>query len=103
MSYSDLGQAMKALAGGGVNTLSQASAMVALVTSVEGSLAMSELAEELGVVPAAVTGMADAMAKLGLVRRVRSEADRRTVLLMLTDAGEELIRQAWQQTGGVES
>ena len=94
---------MKALAGGGVNTLSQASAMVALVTSVEGSLAMSELAEELGISAASVTGMADAMAKLGLVKRERSEADRRTVMLMLTDAGESLIREAWQQTGGAEA
>lgn len=48
------------------------------------------LAEHAGVSPATVTGMLDGLEQAGIVTRVRSEADRRVVLIRLTDAGRRL-------------
>ncbi|GAA3474984.1 MarR family winged helix-turn-helix transcriptional regulator [Nonomuraea roseola] len=50
----------------------------------------SELAGELMLSPAGMTGRIDTLEKAGLVRRVRSEEDRRRVDVELTDKGHEL-------------
>ncbi|WP_346144265.1 MarR family transcriptional regulator [Nonomuraea recticatena] len=50
----------------------------------------SELASELMISPAGMTGRIDTLEKAGLVRRVRSEEDRRRVDVELTDKGHEL-------------
>lgn len=47
----------------------------------------SDVAQEFGVTLGAVTGFVDRLYKLGLVSRVRSEEDRRLVLIQLTDKG----------------
>jgi len=53
----------------------------------------NKLAEKAGMTPASVTCMLDTLEHKGLVRRVRSERDRRIVLTHLTDRGRLLRDQ----------
>lgn len=68
-----------------------------------GSATPSELAAELLLSPAGITGRLDTLEKAGLVRRVRSVEDRRRVDVELTDRGHELwteamaIRGTWRR------
>ena len=59
-------------------------------------LRMAEIAEALRVVPRSATGVVEGLAEAGLVRRDTDPADRRSVLVSLTDAGrgrlDELAR-----------
>ncbi len=54
-------------------------------------LRMVRLAERLGVVPRSVTPIVDALEEAGLVRRAVDPANRRSTLLLLTDAGRDLL------------
>ncbi|MFD3336603.1 MarR family winged helix-turn-helix transcriptional regulator [Streptomyces sp. NPDC058700] len=67
-----------------------------------GSAAPSELAQDLDLVPASVSGRLDALEKRGLVRRTRSAAGRRRVLVELTDAGRETWLGAMEVLGHEE-
>jgi len=51
----------------------------------------SEIAGEFGITLGAVTGLIDRLLKTGLIRRGRSDEDRRLVLISLTDSGKEII------------
>lgn len=71
-----------------------------VVAGSERPLRMVELAERLGVVPRSVTTVVDALETAGLVRRETDPANRRSILLMLTDAGvavREQMREARSQ------
>ncbi|MER6124117.1 MarR family transcriptional regulator [Streptomyces sp. NPDC001795] len=61
-----------------------------------GRAAPSELAADLGLAPASVTGRMDGLERRGFVRRTPSAVDRRRVDVELTDAG----RAAWHQALG---
>ncbi|MFI8518359.1 MarR family winged helix-turn-helix transcriptional regulator [Streptomyces sp. NPDC085481] len=54
-----------------------------------GSAAPSELAQDLDLAPASVTGRLDALEKRGFVRRTQSTTDRRRVIVELTASGRE--------------
>ncbi|MEU8519471.1 MarR family transcriptional regulator [Streptomyces sp. NBC_01216] len=54
-----------------------------------GRAAPSVLAEDLDLAPASLAGRLDALEERGFVRRLRSPADRRRVLVELTAAGRE--------------
>ncbi|MEU8621692.1 MarR family transcriptional regulator [Streptomyces sp. NPDC048623] len=54
-----------------------------------GSAAPSELAQDLDLAPASVTGRLDALEKRGFVRRSPSTTDRRRVVVELTGSGRE--------------
>ena len=59
-----------------------------------------ELAKRAELSPASMTAMLDQLERSGMVRRRRSETDRRQVLVTLTDAGREQVaakRAAWEQ------
>ncbi|MEU7071124.1 MarR family transcriptional regulator [Streptomyces narbonensis] len=56
-----------------------------------GSAAPSELAQDLDLAPASVSGRLDALEKRGFVRRTQSTTDRRRVVVELTGTG----RQTW--------
>lgn len=60
----------------------------------DGSATPSELATELLLSPAGMTGRLDTLEKSGLVRRIRSSDDRRRVDVELTDRGHELWMEA---------
>jgi DNA-binding MarR family transcriptional regulator len=55
------------------------------------ALSTGDIAVAAGVSPASATEMLDALARAGLVERVRSERDRRVVLSSLTERGRELV------------
>lgn len=64
-------------------------------------LRMAELAEALRVVPRSATGVVDGLVEAGLVERAADPANRRSVLVGLTDAGRgtlEELTQARRQT-----
>ncbi|MEU2074059.1 MarR family winged helix-turn-helix transcriptional regulator [Streptomyces sp. NPDC013489] len=54
-----------------------------------GSAAPSELAEDLDLAPASVSGRLEALEKRGFIRRTQSTTDRRRVVVELTAAGRE--------------
>lgn len=47
----------------------------------------------LGVVPTTTSALVDRLVRQGLLLRARTEANRRVVLLQLTEMGEEVVRQ----------
>jgi len=53
---------------------------------------MGELAATMGVVPRSATGLVDALETAGLVERSVDPANRRAILVTLTDRGRELQR-----------
>ena len=62
--------------------------------SVHGGVSVGELTRAIHVSQATVTGILDRLAKRDLVRRKRSETDRRRVHVWLTDLGERLLADA---------
>lgn len=56
-----------------------------------GPLTPSMLAERLGLTSASVTGVVDRLARIGLATRRRHPADRRSVIVELTEAGTEKL------------
>ena len=58
----------------------------------EGPRMMRELAEYLALAVNSVTSVVDGLEKKGLVRRQRSEQDRRVVRVELTDAGRDIYQ-----------
>ena len=59
----------------------------------EGPLSPAELAENCGVTRATVTGLVDTLEHAGLVERVQDSADRRSVQVRLTPAGDAHLDQ----------
>ena len=59
-----------------------------------GPMNARRLGEALAVTPADVTGLTARLERKGLVRRLRSESDRRLVILELTDAGAKAVEAA---------
>ncbi|MDP4160956.1 MAG: MarR family transcriptional regulator [Bacillota bacterium] len=53
----------------------------------------SEIAEQFGITLGAVTGFVDRLYKLGLIKRTRSEEDRRLVLIELTAEGQKRLEE----------
>jgi DNA-binding MarR family transcriptional regulator len=68
-------------------------ALVHLEESPEG-IRMNELAERILYSKSGFTRVIDRMEEAGLVRRVRPENDRRSILVVLTDKGAETIEHA---------
>jgi DNA-binding MarR family transcriptional regulator len=67
-----------------------------VVSREEEPLRMVELAERLGVVPRSVTTVVDALEATGLVRRQSDPANRRSILIRLTDRGRSLRTEMQQ-------
>lgn len=65
--------------------------LVALRAADGDELSIGELAETLLLKPHSVSGLADRLVALGLVERVRSEDDRRSVALRLTAKARDLM------------
>lgn len=63
----------------------------------EPALPVCQLAEGAGVAPPTATRLADGLERAGLLRRTRSETDRRTVLVSLTDAGRQSLKRKQAQ------
>jgi DNA-binding MarR family transcriptional regulator len=68
-----------------------------------GAAVASELASDLNIAPASVTGRIDGLERRGYVRRVPSPTDRRRVDISLTEAGWSAWREAMDALGDVET
>ena len=68
-------------------------ALVHLEESPEG-IPMNELAERILYSKSGFTRVVDRMEETGLVRRLRPEHDRRTILVLLTDKGTDTLERA---------
>lgn len=68
-----------------------------VVLAARGARRTQDIAEELQVNPSTGSRMVDRLVRKGLVRRVRSDDDRRTVELRLTKAGHEVVDRVVQQ------
>lgn len=75
---------------GGI-TQPQYQALLVIKTHEDGPLSVGALAEQLLLTHHAAVQMVDRLAKAGLAVRTRSEQDRRTVHVALTDAGAALL------------
>jgi len=62
------------------------------ISKAESPIRMGELAATLGVVPRSATGLVDALEESGLVDRSVDPANRRAVLVALTDAGDAMLQ-----------
>ena len=54
-------------------------------------MTMTAISKNLGTSTAAITGMVDRMEKLGLVTRHHGLADRRKIVVSITDKGERIV------------
>jgi DNA-binding MarR family transcriptional regulator len=72
-------------------TLPQYRALVVLAS--RGPQRVVDISTELGVNPSTGTRMCDRLVRKHLIRRYRSQTDRREVRLTLTPAGEQLVRE----------
>jgi DNA-binding MarR family transcriptional regulator len=82
------------------NDLSHAQFQLLLELDERGDLSVGELADAAQLAPATVTQMLDHLAASGHVERVRSDADRRVVVIRLTAQGASRIeakRAAWKE------
>jgi 4'-phosphopantetheinyl transferase len=70
---------------------------VLTVLEADGAVPMSRLAETLDVSVASATGIVGRMEERGLVARTHGEADRRVVLVGMTDAGIAIFRDMTEQ------
>ncbi len=83
-------------------TFSRFEALALLSFTRRGSLPMGKVGDRLQVHPASVTNTITRLERDGLVRRVRSETDRRTVLAEITDRGREVAREAAAALASIE-
>lgn len=59
----------------------------------EAGLSMSSIARMMGHSTAAATGMVDKLQELGYTRRYTAAADRRKIMVQITDQGRELVER----------
>ena len=63
----------------------------------KGSLPVNTIGEKVLLTSGSITTAVDRLEKTALVKREKSELDRRVVLVHLTEAGRELITEAFEQ------
>ena len=82
------------LAAGHDLPLSEYDVLVQLGLTEEGRLRMSDLADAIVLSPSGLTRLVDRLARRGLLRRERCEADSRVVYAAITEAGFEKLLEA---------
>ncbi len=83
------------------NELTQSQFALCKLVKKHGRMTVSELAESLGVSLSAITVTADKLCRSGIMRRQRSEQDRRVVWVMLTEEGDRVLSSVldvWSRT-----
>ena len=75
---------------------------VLMIRDTPGSASPTELAEELGVSGAGMTGRLDGLEAAGWIRRIPSVADRRRVIVEVTRAGIDIWKRAMELRGRAE-
>lgn len=74
-------------------TLPEGQVFLLIMLNNQGTVKATDIAVKLGITSGAVTGMTDKMEKLGLIRRERSEEDRRVVRISLTEHGADTLER----------
>lgn len=74
-----------------------------MIRDTPGSASPTELADELGVSGAGMTGRLDGLEKAGWVRRIPSVDDRRRVIVEVTRPGLEIWKRAMELRGNTEN
>ena len=74
--------------------LSEYDVLVQLAITEDGRLRMSDLADAIVLSPSGLTRLVDRLARRGLLRRERCDADSRVVYAAITDAGLEQLLEA---------
>ncbi|SES15883.1 DNA-binding transcriptional regulator, MarR family [Gracilibacillus ureilyticus] len=74
-------------------SLSQTQLILLIQMKINNGLKASQIAEFLSVTPGAVTSICDKLEKLGHIKRVRENEDRRVVKMVLTDSGEKKVEE----------
>jgi DNA-binding MarR family transcriptional regulator len=74
-------------------TLSSGAVDVLLQLSTAGDLSVGELARTAGVSSRNATGLVDTLERAGLVRRTPDPDDRRSVLITVTEAGQDWVTE----------
>jgi DNA-binding MarR family transcriptional regulator len=82
--------------------LTHAGFVVLMTLWITGSRETRELAAVLRVTRGALVGSVNTLEKRGLVRRIRSEIDRRLVTVELTDAGRDLVTRVQKDWHALE-
>jgi DNA-binding MarR family transcriptional regulator len=67
--------------------------LVLHIVSKSGAQKMSFLAKEMGVSLPAMSGLINRLHKLGMVKRIYDQADRRIIRVSLTEKGKNLVKQ----------
>ena len=67
------------------------------------TISQREIAEHIGTTPTVLVGVLDALTKLGLVQRIRSEVDRRRHSVRTTAEGENIRPEIAQAAQAVEA
>ena len=75
-------------------------ALVLNVLATRGPIPISELAEQTGSANSTVSGIVDRLEKLELVKRKRSERDRRVIYVSATDKYQDICARAKIDVGG---
>jgi DNA-binding MarR family transcriptional regulator len=74
-----------------------------MIRDTPGSASPTELADELGVSGAGMTGRLDGLEKAGWIRRIPSVDDRRRVIVEVTKPGLEIWKRAMDLRGSTEN
>jgi MarR family transcriptional regulator, 2-MHQ and catechol-resistance regulon repressor len=77
--------------------LAQVDVLVALASAEETTLTCSEVAEKTLITKGGITGVLDKLEARGLVRRMPSRDDRRSILVRLTAKGVEFFRKFYPE------
>ena len=78
-------------------TFAQLDVLIALARAEGASLSCSEIAERTLITQGGITGILDRLEARGLVKRIPSRDDRRSVLVRLSARGVELIRKLYPE------
>ncbi len=70
------------------------------LVSLGGTATMGDLARSTYQVSATMTGIIDRLVRDGFVERERASTDRRSVVVVISPAGQELVDQAWGRALG---
>ena len=92
----------RAVAGVGLTDFEYETLHVLMIRDTPGSASPTELAEELGVSGAGMTGRLDGLERSGWIRRTPSVEDRRRVIVEATRAGMDIWRRAMDLRGRTE-
>jgi DNA-binding MarR family transcriptional regulator len=78
-------------------TFAQLDVLIALARTEDASLSCSEIAERTLITKGGITGILDRLEARGLVKRIPSRDDRRSVLVRLSTKGVELFRKLYPE------